>query len=114
MVIFWAYSNNPEDNLYVLNQRMAALKIKGSNNVLFLRFLINYNQKYFKLQGQGSSQQNLAKGDVLKFEPLLPSLKEQTKIANFLTSVDTKIEQIGKQLENTKQYKKALLQQMFV
>ena len=104
----------PEDNSYVLNQRMGALKSKGLNNVVFLRLLINYNQKYFKLHGQGSSQQNLSKGDILKFELLLPNRNEQQKIANFLSSIDTKIEQVGKQLDESKQFKKALLQQMFV
>ena len=42
------------------------------------------------------------------------SLKEQTKIANFLSSIDSKIEQTQKQLDSTKEFKKALLQQMFV
>ena len=40
---------------------------------------------------------NIVKKIVLQ----IPESKEQTKIANFLTSVDTKIEQIGKQLEST-------------
>jgi len=44
----------------------------------------------------------------------IPSLLEQTKIASFLFSTDSKIGQIGKQLDETKQFKKALLQQMFV
>ena len=44
----------------------------------------------------------------------LPSLPEQTKIASFLSSIDNKIEQVGKQLDESKQFKKALLQQMFV
>jgi type I restriction enzyme S subunit len=44
----------------------------------------------------------------------LPSLPEQTKIAIFLSSIDNKIEQVGKQLDESKQFKKALLQQMFV
>ncbi len=43
-----------------------------------------------------------------------PSKEEQTKIANFLSSIDTKIEQNQKALEKTKEFKKALLQQMFV
>ena len=44
----------------------------------------------------------------------LPSLQEQIKIANFLSLVDNKIEQVDKQLDESKQFKKALLQQMFV
>ena len=43
-----------------------------------------------------------------------PSISEQAKIANFLSSIDNKIEQVGKQLDESKQFKKALLQQMFV
>ncbi|MBN2782499.1 MAG: restriction endonuclease subunit S [Campylobacterales bacterium] len=43
-----------------------------------------------------------------------PSIEEQTKIANFLSSIDAKIEQTQKQLNQTKEFKKALLQQMFV
>jgi type I restriction enzyme S subunit len=44
----------------------------------------------------------------------IPSFNEQTKIANFLTAINTKINLATKQLDATKQFKKALLQQMFV
>ena len=43
-----------------------------------------------------------------------PSLQEQTKIANFFLSIESKIGQTQKQLDLTKEFKKALLQQMFV
>lgn len=42
------------------------------------------------------------------------SKEEQQKIANFLTSTDEKIEQVGRQLEGIRDFKKGLLQQMFV
>ncbi len=44
----------------------------------------------------------------------IPCIAEQTKIANFLSSIDSKCEQVQKQLDSTKEFKKALLQQMFV
>ena len=44
----------------------------------------------------------------------IASLPEQTKIANFLSKIDNKINVVSEQIEETKQYKKALLQRMFV
>lgn len=43
-----------------------------------------------------------------------PALQEQKKIANILTAIDEKINLTERELEQAKQFKKALLQQMFV
>lgn len=103
-----------ENNKYVLNQRMGLLRKKDDNvDLKFLRTYINKNQKYFKLHGQGSSQQNLAKGDILKFKIPAPCLSEQQKIAEFLTSLDNKVDLINQKIEQAKLFKKALLQKMF-
>lgn len=44
----------------------------------------------------------------------LPCLEEQTKIANFLSTIDQKMDVVSEQLEQAKLWKKGLLQQMFV
>lgn len=44
----------------------------------------------------------------------LASIPEQTKIANFLSSIDQKIDLTTQQLEQAKQWKKGLLQHMFI
>ncbi|MVN22993.1 restriction endonuclease subunit S [Mucilaginibacter arboris] len=44
---------------------------------------------------------------------MLPVIAEQTKIANFLSAIDEKINQTQIQIKKTEQYKKGLMQKMF-
>lgn len=44
----------------------------------------------------------------------IPSKPEQEKISNFLSAIDDKINSVNQQLEKSKEYKKGLLQQMFI
>ncbi|MFA0681853.1 restriction endonuclease subunit S, partial [Vibrio splendidus] len=64
--------------------------------------------------GGAGRNKTLGQSEFAKLKVCLPSLKEQQKIAQFLQSIDTKIEGVAKQVEQTKQFKKGLLQQMFV
>ncbi len=57
---------------------------------------------------------NIALKDFFDIKMQLPTLEEQNKIANFLTAIDDKIDNTKDQLEQTQQWKKGLLQQMFV
>lgn len=63
---------------------------------------------------ESSAQAGLAVNKLIKFDIKVPCLEEQTKIANFLTVIDQKIEVVVHQIEQAKQWKKGLLQQMFV
>ncbi len=103
------------NNQFVLNQRMARLRLKGSNlgETMFLRSYINYNQSYFKQKGQGSSQLNLSKSSVIDFPVPFPSLLEQQKIAACLTSIDDLITAKAQKLDALKTHKKGLMQQLF-
>jgi len=62
----------------------------------------------------GASVLGISKTQLSKSIFPLPTLEEQQKIADFLTSLDNKLNLIQKELEQAKQFKKALLQQMFV
>jgi type I restriction enzyme, S subunit len=56
----------------------------------------------------------LSKKEFLKIQWKFPCFEEQQKIANFLSSIDAKIESANQQLIQTQQFKKGLLQQLFV
>ncbi len=103
------------NNKYVLNQRMAGLRIKDLMlaNPFFIRTFINYNQKYFKANGQGSSQLNLSKSSVTDFPILLPSIQEQQKIASCLSFLDDLISNHSQKLDLLKDHKKGLMQNLF-
>lgn len=63
---------------------------------------------------ESSAQAGLAVNKLVKFDIKVPCLEEQTKIANFLSAIDQKIEVVVQQIEQAKTWKKGLLQQMFV
>ena len=62
----------------------------------------------------GTSYPAINSSDLSLIEILVPYLAEQTKIANFLSAIDQKIEVVAQQIEQAKVWKKGLLQQMFV
>ena len=91
---------------------LAIIKAKQGNDINFLYWLIQTIN--FRKYVVGSTIPHIYYRDYQAENLRIPSLSEQTKIANFLSSIDNKIEQVGKQLDESKQFKNALLQQMFV
>ena len=103
----------PENNRFVLNQRVALLRNNGIADIKYLFSYINAHQRYFKLQGAGSSQLNISRGSVENFEVLLPSKDEQKKIGEYFSNIDNLITLHQRKLEKLKEYKKGMLQKMF-
>ncbi len=105
-----------ENTQYILAQGVYGFKLKEELNK---DFLIHFsNTKAYRLVMQsimvGSTQVHIRNQDFFGIEIPVPCLAEQTKIANFLSSIDQKIEVVAQQIEQAKQWKKGLLQQMFV
>lgn len=96
------------------NQSVAGMIPNSKFEAKFLFYTLQKNTNTILSMAGGAAQVGINKATIESLEFSFPCLKEQIKIANFLLSVDSKIEQVQKQLNFTKEFKKALLQQMFV
>ena len=93
--------------------KSSAMKIlKTSDQDTNIRFVYESMQriKYPK----GDEHKRFWISEYSKIKIKYPSSKEQQKITSFLSSIDKKIEITSTQLEKTREFKKGLLQQMFV
>lgn len=103
----------PENNKYVLNQRVAEIRPNQKVISFFLSMAINRNQVYFSKQGAGMKVQNITKPNVENYEFLVPEIHEQQKIASCLSSLDSLIIAQAEKIEQLKLHKKGLMQGLF-
>ncbi len=105
-----------QNNKYYLAPNVCRIRPHECINAMYLLCLFNSNiiRKEINIYLTKSSQPALSMENIRKFKILVPCLEEQTKIANFLSAFDRKLENQKAQLEHWQQIKKGLLQQMFV
>ena len=89
--------------------------IRAKTNGVFLAYYLNNAMKHVIAgMAQGSSVIHLYPAQLKLLRLSVPSLLEQTKIADFLSAIDRKIESVTTQITETQTFKRGLLQQMFV
>ncbi|MDQ7090447.1 MAG: restriction endonuclease subunit S [Methylococcales bacterium] len=96
---------------------LALIKKTEINNTLFINQYIKsslFQKELHKRIIHVAFPKKINLGEISHCLINFPCLEEQTKIANFLTELDQKINLVEKQLNGTKDYKKGLLQQMFI
>lgn len=97
-----------------IGRGVCAIRAKNKINSNFLyQFLITYEPQWKNLE-QGSTFSAVNGKDIKGMEINMPCLEEQKKIVDFLIDLDTRIQHIDKELVTLKEFKKGLLQGMFV
>ena len=108
---------NDEDQDKLVSHRFP--QFKPNNDLVIDFFKHTLTDKRFKhhleLSSPGGAGRNkvLKVADMLKYELLVPSIKEQNEISSFLNHVDYIITLHQRKLDNLKLKKKALLQKLF-
>jgi type I restriction enzyme S subunit len=108
----------PDDNKFLINQRLVRLReVSEKSTNKFIKYVLLTERFYYQFfsdsKGGTGNQSNVSIEDLKKIHLYLPSLPEQTKIANFLTCVDEKISLLTQKATLLSQYKKGVMQQIF-
>lgn len=86
-----------------------------NGNTTFYAYLLKYKMEQLTQNTQGTSIKGITTSDIKNIKLIVPiEQTEQTKIADFLSEFDRKLDNQKAQLEHWQQIKKGLLQQMFV
>ncbi|MFV0192126.1 restriction endonuclease subunit S [Empedobacter falsenii] len=99
------------------NQALSIIRLKENEfHDFYIQLLSSHLVDDYILKNKSiGAQPNLSLEQMKNFKFFKPKNKEeQTKIANFLSAIDTQIETVENQITKTETYKKGLLQQMFV
>lgn len=100
----------PKDNVYSVNQRICALSIIN-DNPKYIFYQLNRNPYYLAFD-DGVKQTNLRRQDVLDCPLAIPSIEEQTVIANALTDTDNLIQSLEKLIAKKQAIKTGTMQQL--
>jgi len=96
------------------NQAVAIIRLKEKeyNNFIYHYLRGNEIQRLIKRINVSTAQANLNLGQINKFKIPIPPLPEQQKIAEILSTVDTKIDIIDQRIAQTQNLKKGLMQRL--
>jgi type I restriction enzyme S subunit len=111
VIIFDDFTTATQFVNFPFKAKSSAMKILKAKENICIKFIYESMQNLkFEVGGHGRHWISIYSNLFID----LPTLKEQTKIANFFSAIDEKIALVSNQIQDTQEYKKGLLQQMFV
>jgi type I restriction enzyme S subunit len=108
----YIYDEN-DGNLYFAGFLIKASIQKANPHFIFYQTLIESYRRWIKIMSIRTGQPGINAEEYKQLKMSCPSIKEQQKIASFLTSVDSKISQLTEKHRLLKEYKKGVMQQIF-
>ncbi|WP_167456652.1 restriction endonuclease subunit S [Chryseobacterium flavum] len=97
-----------------INQRVATFRTNQCLEFFYQLVQTENFVSYINSIPTASAQPNISNNDIAKYESMIPCLEEQNKIANFLSSIQEKIDTEKQILEKLELQKKFLLANLFV
>lgn len=111
VIIFDDFTTDSKYVDFEFKAKSSAMKILVGKSDISVKFVFEAMQQIkYEVGGHGRHWISVFSQMMMLF----PCPEEQTKIANFLSAIDRKIDLVSQQLEQAKAFKKGLLQQMFV
>ena len=112
----YSYRFGNEKNL-LLNQRLGLIRAKQSMNAVFLSSIVkgkNFLTQFYNISTGGTGNQtNVSTKEIEKIRVSIPILKEQEKIADFLSSVDDVIQIQEEKIFLLEEQRKGIMQKLF-
>ena len=102
--------NFRKEKFYCTNVCGVLISENGFANECISNLINSVSKRYVSYVGNPK----LMNGVMAEIKLAFPSIKEQEKISEFLSSIDIQIELLETQIEKSKTWKKGLLQKMFV
>ena len=102
-----------KDGIYVASTGYSQIRTKDNPRFIYQTLFTDRFVNNVMIRCTGTSFPAIDAGSLAEIKIYLPSLPEQTKIANFLSAIDDRITHINKKLDLLKTYKKGMMQKIF-
>ena len=95
-----------------IDRGLSAIRASDNIDFKYLYYSLLTSEKILNSSAQGSTFTAINSGDLKNLKIKIPPLKEQEKIAEILSTVDSQIDDTEKLIEKSKELKKGLMQKL--